>query len=124
MDELLYKDECFDIIGACYEVHKELGSGFLEQVYQEALEIEFRNKNIPFKREQELEINYKGVILEKKYIADFVCFEKIIVELKSVEKINLFHQSQVINYLKATGFKLGILVNFGNSKLEYKRIVN
>ena len=124
MDELLYKDESFDIIGACYEVHKELGSGFLEPVYQEALGIEFNNKNIPYKREQELEINYKGIQLEKKYIADFVCFENIIVELKSVEKINQFHQSQVINYLKATGFKLGILVNFGNTKLEYKRIVN
>ena len=123
MDNLIYKEESYKIVGACFEVHKELGQGFLEAVYQEALAIEFKNKNIPFEKEKELEITYKGKKLFKKYYADFVCFDKIIIELKALSKLTTEHEAQVLNYLKATGFKLGILVNFGSSSLEYRRLV-
>ena len=123
MENLIYKEESYKIVGACFEVHKELGQGFLEAVYQEALAIEFKNKNIPFEKEKELEITYKGKKLFKKYYADFVCFDKIIIELKALSKLTTEHEAQVLNYLKATGFKLGILVNFGSSSLEYRRLV-
>lgn len=120
---LLYKDEAYQIIGACMEVHRELGCGFLEVVYQEALEIEFQARNIPYTREKILRIQYKDKILKKEYSADFICFDKIIVELKALSELNSEHESQVLNYLKATGFKLGILVNFGQKSLEYKRLI-
>jgi hypothetical protein len=120
---LVYKDEAYKIIGAAMAVHRELGSGFLEPVYQEALEIEFKKKNIPYQREVPLTINYKGKPLQKEYIADFICFNKIIVELKAVKELGSTHEAQVFNYLKATGYKLGILINFGDLSLEYKRIV-
>jgi len=113
MVDLIYKEECFKIIGACLEVHKTLGNGFLKPVYQEALTIEFNKQNIPFEKEKILAIVYKGIELEKKYIADVVCYEKIIVELKALSSLNSEHESQVLNYLKATGYKLGLLVNFG-----------
>ncbi len=121
--DLLYKDEAYQIIGACMEVHRELGCGFLEAVYQEALEIEFQARNIPYIREKILRIQYKDKILKKEYSADFICFDKIIVELKVLSELNGEHESQVLNYLKATGFKLGILVNFGQKSLEYKRLI-
>ena len=121
--ELVYKEESYNIIGSCMEVHKELGPGFLEPVYQEAVAIQFRNDSIPFEKEQELVINYKRIKLQKHYIADFVCFGKIIVELKALNNLNTSHEAQVLNYLKATGYKLGLLVNFGESKLTYKRLV-
>lgn len=105
------------------EVHKELGPGFLEPVYQEALSWEFMLQKIPHKKEQFLTITYKGIELDKKYIADFVCYDKIIVELKALNKLTTEHEAQVLNYLKATGFKLGILVNFGSKSLEYKRLI-
>ena len=105
-------------------VHRELGCGFLEAVYQEALAIEFHNAGIPFKREVPLQINYKGVTLSKEYVADFVCYDKIIIELKAVSQIADIHKSQVKNYLKATGFQLGIIANFGNIKLETARVCN
>ena len=105
------------------EVHKELGPGFLEPVYQEALEIEFNKQNIPYQKEKELSIKYKNVILNKKYYADFVCFNKIIIELKALSGLTNDHKAQILNYLKATGFKLGILVNFGETSLKYKRLV-
>jgi len=120
---LIYKTESYDIIGACMEVHKELGCGFLEQVYQEAVEREFFTKMIPFEREVPLQIIYKGRKLEKEYFADFLCHNKIVLELKAVHEFSSEHKAQVINYLKATGYKLGILVNFGQTKLEYKRLV-
>ena len=122
--ELLFKDECYGIYGCIYSVYKKLGVGFLEGVYQEALEIELRRKNIPFVSKQELEILYDGIPLTGKYIADIVCYEKIIIELKSVSKINNQHKAQLMNYMAATGFKLGLLVNFNNyPKSEIIRIV-
>mgnify|MGYP001023607938 CR=1 FL=1 len=123
MDKLIYKVESYKIIGACIEVHKTLGCGFLEPVYQEALAIEFQKNSIPFEKEKILSIIYKDIELEKKYIADFICYDKIIVELKALSTLSSEHESQVLNYLKATGFKLGILVNFGEKSLIYKRMV-
>ena len=119
----IYKDESYKIIGACMAVHKELGCGFLEAVYQEALEIEFKLQNIPFKREVPLQIPYKGYILKQPYYADFVCYEKIILETKAIETLIAKNESQVINYLEATKFKLGLLVNFGQRSLQQKRLV-
>ena len=121
--ELIYKKEAYAIIGAAMEVHNVLGNGFLEAVYQEALEIEFKKRGIPFKREQKLEIIYKDITLQKTYDADFVCYDKIIVETKATSHLTGSDEAQVINYLKATGFKLGILINFGAPSLEYKRLV-
>lgn len=123
MNNLIYKDESYKIIGACMEVHKVLGPGFLEAVYQEALEIEFKNQSIPYEREKEIKIYFKGIELRKRYNADFVCYEKIILENKALSNLTDDHLGQVLNYLKATQFKLGLLVNFGQPKLEYKRIV-
>ena len=105
-------------------VHSELGAGFLEAVYQEALENEFRSSNIPFERQKKLSIYYKEEKLKKYYIADFLCFDKIIVELKVAKYVNTDMQAQLKNYLVATNSRLGIVVNFGKSSLEYKRILN
>jgi len=123
VDKIVFKEESYQIIGACIEVHRELGNGFLEGVYQEALEIEFKNQGIPYEREKELKIYFKGIELRKRYNADFICYEKIIVETKALSNLTDDHLGQVLNYLKATQFKLGLLVNFGQPKLEYKRIV-
>jgi GxxExxY protein len=120
---MLYQDESYKIIGAAMTVHRELGCGFLEQVYQEALEIELQKQNIPFEREALLSITYDGVILKKQYVADFKCYDKIIVELKAVKELDNIDEAQVFNYLKATGYKLGLLINFGEPSLTYKRIV-
>ena len=105
------------------EVHNELGPGFLEAVYQEALELEFQKQNLPYKREKLLTIIYKGVELTNQYKADFVCYEKIIVETKAIKQLTGSDEAQVINYLKATGYRLGLLFNFGTGSLEYKRLV-
>jgi len=121
---LIYKEESYKIIGACIEVHNELGPGFLEPVYQEALELELKNQEIPFQREVPLPIKYKGSELNKYYIADFILYSKVILELKALDALSTVHESQVLNYLKATGLKLGLLVNFGQPKLQYKRLVN
>ncbi len=121
--QLVYKQEAYKIIGACMNVHKELGCGFLEAIYSEALEFEFKEQNIPFKREVPLRIEYKGQVLHKSYIADYICYDKIIIELKAVNYLESVHEAQVLNYLKATGYKLGILVNFGEQSLKHKRIV-
>ena len=121
---LIYEKESYKIIGAAQEVHRELGSGFLEKVYQDALEIEFRRKDISYQRETKLEIDYKGEILSSKYQADFICYDKIIVELKALSELAGVHSSQVINYLKVTKFKLAILLNFGEKSLRTKRLVN
>jgi len=123
MTDLIYKQEAFDIIGACMEVHRELGSGFLEAVYHEALLIELKNRNIPFETNVKLQIEFKGQTLNKVYIADIICFDKIIIELKAMDGLIPEHESQVINYLKATGFDLGLLVNFGTKSLQYKRLI-
>ena len=121
---LIYPKESYDITGCLMDVHRELGCGFLEAVYQEALAIEFKKPGIPFKREESLKINYKGVTLTKEYVADFVCYDKIIIELKAVSQIADIHKSQVKNYLKATGYRLGILANFGSTSLETARVCN
>ncbi len=124
MTELIYKDEVFAIVGAAIEVHRVLGSGFLEAVYQEAMEIETASRKIPYVSQQILQIQYKQHILKKEYIADMVCFEKIIVEFKALDQLTGKEESQLINYLKATGYKVGVLINFGsNKKLEWKRFV-
>lgn len=121
--DLIYKEECYKIVGACMEVHKILGSGFLEAVYQEALAIEFTKRSIPYEQEKELEISCKDVILRKKYNADFVCYGKIIVETKALNGLISDHIAQTLNYLKATKYRLGILVNFGERSLKYERVV-
>ena len=121
---IVYKEESYKIVGAAFKVYNTLGHGFLEAVYQEALEIELQRQGIPYEREKELKIVYDGVELKQTYKADFVCFGKIIVELKAVSALDDAHQSQVYNYLHATGFKLGLLLNFGYSdELEHQRIV-
>ena len=121
--ELVYKEEAYKIVGAAMTVHRELGYGFLEAVYAEALEMELRAQNIPYKREVPISIEYKGKPLKKSYVADFICYDKIIIELKAVNYLESVHEAQVLNYLKATGYKLGILINFGEQSLKYKRIV-
>ena len=121
---ILHKEESYKIVGAAFKVYNTLGAGFLEAVYQEALEIEFQRQGIPYEREKELKINYDGVELKQNYKADFVCYGKIIVELKAVSALDDAHRSQVYNYLHATGFKLGLLLNFGYAdELEHERIV-
>jgi GxxExxY protein len=121
---IVYKEEAYKIMGAAFKVYNGLGQGFLEAVYQEALEIEFQKQGIPYEREKELKISYDGVKLKQTYKADFVCFGKIIVELKAVSALDDAHRSQVYNYLHATGYKLGLLLNFGCAEeLEYQRIV-
>ncbi len=121
---LIYKEESYEILGACFEVYKERGCGLLEAVYQECLEIEFGLCKIPFSSQAALTLYYKGQQLKQKYVPDFECFNKIIVELKAVKELCDEHRAQVFNYLRATGFQLGLLVNFGHyPKLEYERIV-
>lgn len=121
---LVYETETGKILNACMNVFNELGNGFLEPVYQEALAIEFELQGIPFKKEVKLEITYKDRKLNKEYYADFVCYDKIILELKAVSSLVKAHQAQVINYLKATKMKVGLLVNFGSSSLKWERISN
>ncbi|MCT4589789.1 MAG: GxxExxY protein [Carboxylicivirga sp.] len=123
-EAFLLKHECCKIIGSCMEVHRVLGPGLLEAVYQEALSIEFRDNKIPFNQEVELQINYKGNILAKKYKADFICFDEVIVEIKAVKEFDEIHLTQLINYLKITRKKIGLLVNFGSESLDFKRVIN
>ena len=121
---IIYKEESYKIVGAAFNVYNKLGHGFLEAVYQEALELEFKKQGIPYEKEKELKITYDGVELKATYKADFVCYGKIIVELKAVSYLEDSHRAQVYNYLHATGFKLGLLMNFGNTdELEKERIV-
>jgi GxxExxY protein len=122
--KMLYEDESYKIIGACMEVHQNLGAGFLEAVYQEALGIEFEERDIPFEQEKDLRINYKGHSLKKRYFADFVCYDSIILELKAVNAICKEHEAQLLNYLKTTGYRLGMIINFGETSLKFKRMVN
>ncbi len=121
--KLVEEDKTYKIIGACMEVHKQLGNGFLEAVYQEALEEEFRLSGIPYEREKRLQIKYKDKVLSKYYMADFICYNSIIIELKALSQITNEHKSQVLNYLKATNNKVGLLVNFGTISLQHKRLV-
>jgi GxxExxY protein len=121
--EVLFKKESYAIIGAAMEVHRTLGNGFLESVYQESLGLEFNKRQIPFSREHLLDLFYKGDKLSKYFVADFICFEKIVLELKSVSGLTTEHEAQVFNYLKATQMNLALLINFGANSLQYKRIV-
>jgi len=122
--EIIYKDESYKIMGACFEVYKEMGCGFLEAVYQECLEIELANQGILFRPQAELTLRYKGQPLKQVYVPDFLCWEKIVLEIKAVSELASEHHAQVHNYLHATGYKLGLLVNFGHyPKVDYERIV-
>lgn len=124
MEKFLYKEESYAIRGAIMSVHRELGCGFLERVYQDALELEFKLRGIPYEREKQIQITYKGYPLGEPYRADFICYGKIIVELKVVNELLGIHKAQVINYLKATKLKLGILVNFNDAIVYPERIIN
>ena len=122
--DIIHQVESFEIMGACFEVYKEKGSGFLEAVYQECLELEFAIRNVPFLAQPQLALTYKGKPLKSKYTPDFICYNKIVLELKAVTTLTDEHRAQVQNYLRATKFKLGLLVNFGHyPKVEYERIV-
>ena len=124
MTEVIYSDESYRIIGACFNVYNEMGSGFLEAVYQECLEMEFESQRIPFVAQQRLTLSYRGTSLRQTYAPDFVCFGKIILEIKAMAKLTNDHHAQVLNYIHATEFQLGLLVNFGSCpKLEHKRMV-
>jgi GxxExxY protein len=121
---LIFKDEVFHIIGAAINVANILGCGFLEAIYQEALEIEFASNNIPFESQKKINISYKGKVLNKEYVADFICFDNIIVEIKAIKRITEIEEAQIINYLRATELPLGLVINFGSIKLEWKRYIN
>jgi GxxExxY protein len=124
MKEIIFKEEVYAIVGAAMDVYWQLGRGFLEPVYQEALGIEFRRRRIPFEAEQEIFIFYKGEKLKKRYEADFICYGKIIIELKALDALGGREIGQLLNYLKATRFNVGLLINFGNPvKLEWHRYV-
>ncbi|UFH35740.1 GxxExxY protein [Flavobacterium acetivorans] len=123
-DKILYKEESFKIIGACMKVHRSLGAGFLEAVYEEALEKEFQVQEIPFKKQVKLELYYDNQKLNKHYRADFICYDAIVLEIKAVSHIPDVFYAQLKNYLKCTKMELGMLVNFGTTSLIYKRIIN
>ena len=120
----LYKEESYKILGAAFAVHRELGCGFLERVYQDALEYEFRERGLPYEREKNIQIMYKGKPLGDPYRADFVCYNKIIVELKALSELDGTHRARVSNYLKATKVKLGLVTNFGETSAKVERILN
>ena len=125
MENLLFKQEAFAIQGAIFEVNREMGAGFLEAVYQECLAREFERLAIPYVAHQELTLSYKGNELLQTYKPDFICYGKIIVELKAIQELGAIHRAQVLNYLKATKFRLGLLVNFGSfPKAQIERIAN
>jgi len=122
--EILYKEECYAVQGAIFEVYREMGCGFVEPVFQECMERELRTRDIPFVAQPELQIFYKTIKLDQTYKPDFTCYGKIIVELKAVKAIAPEHRAQVFNYLKASGMRLGLLVNFGHyPKVEIERII-
>jgi GxxExxY protein len=124
MEDYLHKDKTYQIVGILFEVHKNLGKGFSEIVYKDAIEFEFSQLNIPFEREKEFSVNYKNTILKHKFYADFVVHNKIILEIKTVDCFNANHYNQCLNYLKISNNELALLVNFNSVSLEYKRIVN
>lgn len=123
MSQIIYKNESYFVIGLCMDVHNELGKGFSEGVYSDALEIELKTNGVPFKKEVKFDIIYKGKKLKHHYFADFIVDDKIILELKAVEKISSSHVKQTLNYLAASKLKLGIIVNFGEDQLTYKRVL-
>lgn len=122
--DYLYSGETYKIRGAIFEVYKEMGCGFLESVYQECLELELKQQGIPFFAQYEVSLSYKQEELKQKYKPDFLCFDNIVVEIKAVKELTNKHQAQVINYLKATGVEIGLLVNFGSHpSVEIKRLI-
>ena len=122
--ELFYKEDTYKIIGACFEVYSEKGSGFVEPVYQECLEMEFGIQGIAFSAQASLRLSYKGRELKQRFIPDFMCCDRIVVELNAVTQLTDEHRAQVLNYLKATGYRLGLLTKLGHyPKLEYERII-
>ncbi len=121
--ELILKDEVYALVGAAMEVSNELGAGFLEAVYQEALEMELGERMIPFAAQVPIHISYKGRMLSKTYIPDIICFDQVIVEIKAIKQLTSVDEAQLLNYLKATGKPVGVLLNFGSPKLEWKRMV-
>ncbi|MCL9805688.1 GxxExxY protein [Flavobacterium amniphilum] len=123
-EDYLYKEESYSIIGILFEVHKQLGKGFSEIVYKDAIEYELNNRNILFEREKEFAVKYKDIVLKHKFYADFVIDDKIILEVKTVECFNASHYNQCLNYLKISGHQLAILANFNLISLEYKRIID
>lgn len=123
MNDLYLKDEIYRIVGLCMEVHKILGKGHSEVVYKDALEYEFISNNIPFEREKEYTICYKDIILPRKYNADFVVFDEIIFEVKAISQLTISDTKQTLNYLASSKNKLGLLVNFGEDSLKYKRVI-
>ena len=123
MIDILYKDEAYKIIGCAMKVHAELGCGFLEAVYQEALEIMFAKNGIPYQREPRLQIDFMGQILKKTYSPDFICYDKIIVELKAQNELIGINRAQTISYLCASKMSLGLLINFGAEHLQHERFV-
>lgn len=122
-NDFIYEFECSEIIGAAYEVHNELGVGFLESVYEEALSIILNEKEVPFERQSEIRIHFRGRELNKFFMADFICYQSIIVEIKACESLNNAHMAQMLNYLKATNKKLGLLINFGSPRVQVKRVI-
>lgn len=124
MADILFKEESYKIIGLCMDVHKQLGAGFLESVYSEALELEFQKNNIPYEKEKKLQVYYNDKPLMKYFRADFICYDSIVLELKATKYSVEADIRQTLNNIKATNFKLGILINFGTPSLTYKRVVN
>ncbi len=122
--ELILKDEAYQIVGAAMEVSTQLGCGFLEAVYQEALEIELAERRIPYIPQKRIKISYKSRVLSKEYIADFLCHDRIVVEIKAIKTITKIEEAQILNYLKTTNLPLGLIVNFGTPQLEWKRYAN
>ena len=120
--DLIFPQESYEIIGAAMNVHNALGRGFTEKVYQEALAIEFQEKGIPFQREVEIHAVYKGNALSATFIPDFICYDKIIVELKAVQELDDMHRAQALNYAKVAGMKMALLINFGESRLVAERL--
>ena len=123
-EKMVLKQETFAIIGACMEVHNMLGRSFSEKVYQDALEVELKLRNIPYERERHMLVNYKGVTLAHDFFADFICYDKVIVELKAVSELDNDNREQIINYLHAANKQVGLLVNFRTSSLAHERFVN
>ncbi|RUA13497.1 MAG: GxxExxY protein [Flavobacteriia bacterium] len=123
MSQILYKNESYFVVGLCMDVHNELGKGFSEAVYSDALEIELKSNGVPFRKEVKFDIIYKGELLKHHYFADFIIDDKIILELKAVENISSSHVKQTMNYLAASKMKLGLIINFGEDQLTYKRVL-
>lgn len=123
MPQILYKNESYFVVGLCMDIHNELGKGFSEAVYSDALEIELKSNGVPFRKEVKFDIIYKGELLKHHYFADFIIDDKIILELKAVDKISSGHIKQTMNYLAASKMKLGLIINFGEDQLTYKRVL-